>query len=106
MANAPRWSDASGCTTAQRQPVVNAGGLVLSAPDRLLARDNGLDPTPGATGGERGGGSFGRVFPLSPDNGIGSGRYTSTLMSWPGTGSRTSLAVPVRPQHPAPEYCA
>ena len=39
MANAPRWSDASGCTTAQRQPVVNAGGLVLSVPDRLLGRD-------------------------------------------------------------------
>mgnify|MGYP003439748689 CR=1 FL=1 len=38
MANAPRWSDASGCTTAQRQPLVNAGGLVLDGPA------NGLDP--------------------------------------------------------------
>jgi hypothetical protein len=39
--DAPRWSDASGCSTAQRQPVFNAVELALSMPDRLFSRDNG-----------------------------------------------------------------
>jgi hypothetical protein len=37
--DAPRRSDASGCTTAQRQPVIDAIELALSMPDRLLGRD-------------------------------------------------------------------
>ena len=37
--DAPRWSDASGRTTAQRQPVINAIELALSMPDRPLGRD-------------------------------------------------------------------
>jgi hypothetical protein len=37
--DAPRWSDSSGCSTAQPQPAINAIEPVLSIPDRVLGRD-------------------------------------------------------------------
>ena len=57
--------------------------------------------TPGTTGAEPGGGSFGRVSPDSSDSGTGSGpRDQGVDHVARHRLAHVALPVPVRPQHP------